>query len=104
MTLAALVATLIAGALAAAFLLVGAAKAEGVPRCMPYPTMLKVMANMGQTRAGAGLDARGFVVELYAAPDGRFVVLSRGTNGMSCVEAIGGGWESEKPAEPEKES
>jgi hypothetical protein len=54
----------------------------------------------GETRRGGGLAGPTAVIELYASDKtGSWTILRTGTNGLSCVMAVGEGWQNDtRPA------
>lgn len=83
--------------LALAFLMFPVA-AEGQP--VPCGARDAVVAQLGdkygETRRGAGLSGPSAIFEIFASEQtGSWTLLRTGTNGLSCVIAVGEGWQSE---------
>lgn len=50
----------------------------------------------GETRRGGGLSGTTAVIELYASEKtGTWTILRTGVNGLSCVLAVGEGWQAD---------
>ncbi len=80
--------------LAAALALAAPAAAAQAAQCMPRAVALAALTERhGETRRGIGLDARGTVMEVFAAEGGGWTVLVTRPDGTSCLVASGTGYE-----------
>lgn len=53
-----------------------------------------------ETRTAIGLAANGGLIEIYTSEKGTFTVVLTRPNGLSCLMAVGDGWETVKPSTP----
>lgn len=86
-----------------AVLLAGGALAETLPGNTPIPCAPhdNVQQSLKQIHAekpvSRGIDARGAMVEVFAAPAGNWTIVVTEPGGMSCLMASGEAWESFAP-------
>ncbi len=86
--------------LAAALALAAPAAAQAA-QCVPRAVALATLAERhGETRRGIGLDARGTVMEVFAAEGGGWTILVTRPDGTSCLVASGTGYEDLAEALP----
>jgi hypothetical protein len=82
---------LVAGA---ALLLSGSALAQ-VPRCAPHADLVTILdQTFDEHQQGYGLIEPRAVLEIYASEKGGWTIIATGTDGISCVLAVGLGWEN----------
>ena len=80
--------------LAAAAILLTATAAQAAQRCAPRGEALAALTERyGETRRGIGVDARGSVLEVFAAEAGGWTILVTRPDGTSCMVASGTGYE-----------
>jgi hypothetical protein len=91
--------------LCASALILGMAAAAPPVRAQMLPCGARdaIVTNLGEkygeTRRGGGLAGPTAVVEVYASEKtGTWTILRTGTNGLSCVMAVGEGWQSDAAA------
>ncbi len=76
--------------------------APAQPGCAPRAVVIaKLGQGYGETRRGLGLVSSGAIFELWAsALTGSWTILRTTPDGLTCVMAVGDGWQDDPPALP----
>lgn len=76
--------------------------ASGQQPCAPHEMLRSALAGEhGESPAGAGIDNRGVVIEVYTARDGStWTILVVRPDGIACIAGAGTRWTSTLPGEP----
>lgn len=76
--------------------LAGPAQAQSMACGLRADIVASLGGKFGETRHGGGLAGQTAIFELFAsATTGTWTILRTGANGMSCVMAVGNGWQSD---------
>jgi hypothetical protein len=90
---------LILGMAAAALPAAGAE--QGISCGARHEVVASLRAKYGETRRGRGLAGSTAVIELYASEKtGSWTILLTDSRGLSCIMAVGEGWERDTVAAP----
>jgi hypothetical protein len=87
--------------LAAGIVLLAAAgqAAAQIPRCAPRAEMVATLnQTFSESHQALGFLSPSLLLEVFVSDGGGFTIVVTGTDGVSCVLAVGVGWENMPPA------
>lgn len=73
--------------------------AQRGPPCYERESLVDTLARrFGERMTAAGVDARGSLVQVFAAPSGSWTIAVSLPNGPTCILSSGEGWQSVDPS------
>jgi hypothetical protein len=79
----------------ATLLLLGGSAGAQVPRCAPHAGMVGILnRTFSEDVQGYGLIGPRVILEVFASEQGGWTIILTGSDGVSCVLAVGLGWEN----------
>lgn len=81
--------------LAVLYAVASAAPAAAQPVCMPHEDLTSALLEDHEEQpVSMGVDLRGIIVEVFAAPSGSWTLVVTKPDGISCLLATGEHWET----------